>query len=192
MYRIENTLISEEIFSEKFVCDLKSCKGACCVEGYGGAPLEKKETELLEKDITRIKPFLSEKGKKSLREKGVFFKTSEGELETPLVENKECAYSVLSSDGSLKCGIEKAYDNGKINWKKPISCHLYPIRIKKYKDFTAMNYHQWSICSSACKLGESLKVPVFRFLKEALERKFGKEWYLKLQEIYKKNYLGKK
>lgn len=192
MYRIGNTLISEEIFSKKFVCDLKSCKGACCVEGYGGAPLEKKETELLEKDITSIKPFLSEKGKKSLREKDVFFKTSQGELETPLVENKECAYSVLSSDGSLKCGIEKAYDNGKINWKKPISCHLYPIRIKKYKYFTAINYHQWNICSSACKLGESLKVPVFKFLKEALERKFGKEWYLKLEEIYKKNYLGKK
>ena len=192
MYRIGETLVSKEIFSKKFVCDLKSCKGACCVEGYGGAPLEKEEVKLLEKDFIKIKPFLSEKGKKSLTEKGVFFKTSEGELETPLIENKECAYSILSSDGILKCGIEKAYDQGKINWKKPISCHLYPIRIKKNKYFTAINYHQWDICSSACELGELLKVPVFQFLKEALERKFGKDWYLKLEKIYKKNFSEKK
>ena len=192
MFRIKDTLISEEIFSKKFVCDLKSCKGACCVEGYGGAPLEKKETKLLEKDFENIKPFLSKKGKKALSKEGAYIKANDGDFETPLVEDKECAYSILSPDGSLKCGIETAYDNGKINWKKPISCHLYPIRITNYKYFAAINYHQWSICSDACKLGESLKVPVFKFLKDALERKFGKEWFLKLEKIYKKNYLNKK
>ncbi len=187
MYRIGDTLISEEIFSKKFVCDLKSCKGACCIEGSGGAPLEKKEVKLLEKDILKIKPFLSEKGKETLSKKGVFFRTSEDDLETPLVNKKECAYSVLNSNGSLECGIEKAYQNGKINWKKPISCHLYPIRVTNYKSFIAINFHDWNICSSACELGKSLKVPVFKFVKEALIRKFGEDWFSKLEKLFLKS-----
>jgi hypothetical protein len=106
-----------------------------------------------------------------------------GELETPLINGKECAYTVFETDGTASCGIEKAYLDGKIEWKKPISCHLYPIRIAKYSSFEALNYDRWSICSDACALGEELKVPVFRFLKEPLIRKYGVDFYNELEAI---------
>ena len=180
MFQIDDTLISSEIISEKFVCDISKCKGNCCVSGSAGAPLEKEETKILKKLYSKISPFLSKRGRKAIKEQGNYITGFDGDLETPLIENKECAYAIFNERGVAQCGIEKAYNHGVINWNKPISCHLYPIRVSSYSTFTAVNYHEWSVCDSACKLGAELKVPVYKFLKNALIRKFGNKWFKKL------------
>ena len=185
---IDNTLVSDEIISEEFVCNISKCKGECCVAGEAGAPLEKDEVTFLEKNYSKIKPFLNKKGIKSIESQGVFVKGLDGDLETPLVEDKECAYTVFSDSGVVSCGIEKAYQQGVISFQKPISCHLYPVRVQNYESMTAVNYHSWSICSDACSLGESLKIPIYVFVKTALIRKFGERWYSELTEHAKKRY----
>jgi len=191
MFQIEDTLISEEIISEEFVCNISKCKGQCCVSGSAGAPLEKGETKILEKLYNKISPFLSKKGRMAIKEQGNYVIGFDGDLETPLIENKECAYTVFDKGGVAQCGIEKAYNNGAIKWNKPISCHLYPIRVNKYPTFTAVNYHEWSVCDSACSLGAELKVPVYKFVKNALVRKFGKKWFKKLS-LFAKDWKNKK
>ena len=191
MFQIEDTLISEEIISEEFVCNISKCKGQCCVSGSAGAPLEKGETKILEKLYNKISPFLSKKGRMAIKEQGNYVIGFDGDLETPLIENKECAYTVFDKGGVAQCGIEKAYNNGAIKWNKPISCHLYPIRVDKYPTFTAVNYHEWSVCDSACSLGAELKVPVYKFVKNALVRKFGKKWFKKLS-LFAKDWKNKK
>lgn len=191
MFQIDDTLISEEIISEEFVCNISRCKGQCCVSGSAGAPLEKEETKILEKLYSKISPFLSKKGRMAIKEQGNYVGGLDGDLETPLIENKECAYTVFDKGGFAQCGIEKAYNNGAIKWNKPISCHLYPIRVNKYPTFTAVNYHEWSVCDSACSLGAELKVPVYKFVKNALVRKFGKKWFKKLS-LFAKEWRNKK
>ena len=191
MFQIDDTLISEEIISEEFVCNISKCKGQCCVSGSAGAPLEKEETKILEKLYSKISPFLSKKGRKAIKEQGNYVRGFDGDLETPLIENKECAYTVFDKSGVAQCGIEKAYNQGAIKWNKPISCHLYPIRVNKYPTFTAVNYHEWSVCDSACSLGAELKVPVYKFVKNALVRKFGKKWFKKLS-LFAKEWRNKK
>lgn len=191
MFQIDDTLISEEIISEEFVCNISKCKGQCCVSGSAGAPLEKEETKILEKLYSKISPFLSKKGRMAIKEQGNYVKGFDGDLETPLIENKECAYTVFDKSGVAQCGIEKAYNSGAIKWNKPISCHLYPIRVNKYPTFTAVNYHEWSVCDSACSLGAELKVPVYKFVKNALVRKFGKKWFKKLS-LFAKERRNKK
>lgn len=186
MFQIENTIVSESIISEDFVCNIAKCKGECCVAGSAGAPLEKEETKILDDLNEKILPFLSDKGRKSLIKQGNYVKGDDGEWETPLIEGKECAYTVFDVRGQAQCGIEKANSAGAINWYKPISCHLYPIRIQNYSKFTAVNYHEWSVCDSACSLGSELKVPVYKFVKNALIRKFGESWYRKLSVTAKK------
>ena len=188
MISIDNTLVSDQIISEEFVCNISKCKGECCVAGEAGAPLEKDEVTFLEKNYSKIKPFLNKKGIKSIESQGVFVKGLDGDLETPLVEGKECAYTVFSDSGVASCGIEKAHQQGVISFQKPISCHLYPIRVQNYESMTAVNYHSWSICSDACSLGESLKIPIYVFVKTALIRKFGEKWYSELTEHAKKRY----
>lgn len=183
MFQISNTLISEEILENDFVCNLSACKGACCVEGQSGAPLEEEETEILKEVYEQVKPYLREEGKAAIEEQGTFVKGSDGEWETPLVNNQECAYVTFNEKGIAKCGLEEAYLQGATDWKKPISCHLYPIRTRKYSAFTAVNYHKWAICDSACSLGEELKMPIYKFVKEALIRKFGKIWYNELELV---------
>ena len=185
MFQIGNSLVSEEIITNSFVCNLKACKGACCVEGEAGAPLEKTEIEFLEKNYDLIAPFLSEKGKAAIEKQGKFVQLKKGIFETPLVDNKECAYVVFGNNGTAQCGIENAHRGNAIDWKKPISCHLYPVRVQSYEKMVAVNYHNWSICSDACSLGDELKKPVFEFVKEALIKKFGNEWFLELEEIAK-------
>ena len=185
---IDNTLVSDEIISEEFVCNISKCKGECCVAGEAGAPLEKDEVTFLEKNYSKIKPFLNKKGIKSIESQGVFVKGLDGDLETPLVEGKECAYTVFSDSGIASCGIEKAYQQGVISFQKPISCHLYPVRVQNYESMIAVNYHSWSICSDACSLGESLKIPIYVFVKTALIRKFGEKWYSELTEHAKNRY----
>jgi hypothetical protein len=181
MFQIDNTLVSEEIITKDFVCNLNACKGSCCVEGEAGAPLEKEETVYLQKNYKSIAPFLNVKGRNAIEKEGKFVYVGKGEFETPLVEGRECAYVVFGSNGITQCGIENAYRAKKIDWKKPISCHLYPVRVKEYSEFKSVNYHQWQICDSSCSLGDSLKIPIYQFVKEALIRKFGNQWYSELE-----------
>jgi hypothetical protein len=181
MIEIGNKLLSSELFKKEFVCNLSACKGACCVEGNAGAPVEPEEAEILEKIYPKVRNYLTEKGRKSIENQGTSV-AGIGELETPLNDGKECAYTVFDLDGTAKCGIEQAYNDGVVDWKKPISCHLYPVRIAQYTDFEALNYDRWSICSDACALGEELKVPVYQFLKEPLIRKYGQAFYDELEE----------
>jgi Protein of unknown function (DUF3109) len=188
MIAIDNTIVSEHLLEKKFVCDLAACKGECCVAGDSGAPLEEEEIAILEKVWDEVKPYLPKDGVKAIEKQGFFVIDEDGDFTTPLVKGKHCAFTIFDEGGIAKCGIEQAYYDKKIKWKKPISCHLYPVRISKYKDYEAVNYHQWEICKPACECGAKLDVPVYKFLKEPLIRKFGKDWYkqLELAAIMKK------
>lgn len=177
MIQIDDTIISQDILDYEFVCNLNACKGACCVEGDAGAPIDEDELEILKEIFPKVRPFMSEEGIKSVEEQGFFVLGEDGEWETPLINKGECAYVIRDEKNITLCAIEQAYNAGEISWKKPISCHLYPIRLGKYSTFTAVNYNQWSICSEACSLGKTLQVPVYQFVKEALIRKFGNEWF---------------
>jgi len=180
MLKIGNTLISDDIKSEFFVCDLEKCKGACCVEGDLGAPLEKDELLLIEEVIDDVKPYLSKEAIQALDQHGAYLLDEEGDFSTTTIDNKECAFAFYDDQKILKCGIEQAYKDGKTTFKKPISCHLYPIRAVKLHDYLALNYDRWGICSPACGLGKKLGVPVYKFLKDALIRKFSEDWYIEL------------
>lgn len=180
MIEIDKTIVSTQLLEKKFVCDLTACKGACCVHGVSGAPLDKEEIPLIEKALDKIKPYMTPAGIKAVEEQGVSVVDEDGEDTTPLVKGKECAFVYFENKIAL-CAIEKAYKEGKIKNIKPISCHLYPVRINKYKAFDAVNYHQWSICKPACKCGEKLDVPVYKFLKAPLIRKYGEKWYKQLE-----------
>ena len=182
MIVIENTLISRNIVEKKFVCDLSKCKGECCVAGDAGAPLEESEIPILEELYPLYKEYMTEKGVKTIKKHGFFEYGDKKDLLTPLVrKDKYCAY-VYFDGGIAKCAIEKAFLEGKINFKKPISCHLYPVRITKYRDIDAVNYHAWEICHFACTNGTDLNVPVYKFLKEPLIRNYGSEWYKELEK----------
>jgi hypothetical protein len=182
MLVIDNTLISDEVLEKHFVCDLNACKGACCVKGDYGAPLEDDELEQLDKVYEKVKPYMTPAGIEAVEKQGKYLLYEKKEWVTPLIKGKECAYTFFDEAGVAKCAIEKAYYDGKVKWKKPISCHLYPIRITKQRNgLEALNYDKWSICKAACKLGDSLKVPVYKFLKDSLTRKYGKEWYKQLE-----------
>lgn len=183
MLEIGSVLIHEDVVKENFVCNLNKCKGACCIEGDAGAPLEAAELDILKEIYPAVKPFMTAKGIKTIEKNGTFVKDAEGDYTTPCVDvNKECAY-VVWENGITKCAIEKAYESGAINWQKPISCHLYPIRITKYPEFDVLNYDRWSICSPACSFGKELKVRVHEFLKTPLIRKYGEDWYNQLEDF---------
>jgi hypothetical protein len=179
------TIISQDLLEKDFVCNLSACKGACCIEGDAGAPLEEEEVQLLKDIYPKVKPFLREEGVKAIEAQGTSVKDWDGEMVTPLVNGKECAYVIFDANGITKCGIEKAHEAGEVDFKKPVSCHLYPIRVTKYSRFDALNYHKWEICSPACTLGKELEVPVYKFVKDALVRKYGEEWYAELEQISK-------
>lgn len=184
MLAIKDSLVSEDLLEKQFLCDLRACKGACCVEGDAGAPVEKEEAERLEEDLPQIAPFLRKEGLAVIAKAGVVeVDPADGDLVTPLVNNAECAYVVFEADGTTKCGIEKAWEAGATEFRKPVSCHLYPIRISRYPSYDAVNYHRWQICDAACSLGASLKMPVYRFAKEGLIRKYGSDWYAELEEV---------
>jgi hypothetical protein len=188
MVQIDDKIVSLDIFEKYFTCDLSKCLGICCVHGDSGAPLEEEEEELIEKYIDKIKPYLTPEGVSVIEQYGVATLDFDTELVTPLVgDNEECAYSYFSDNGICLCGIEKAYRNGDIPFNKPISCHLYPIRIKKFRGITALNYDQWHVCSPAIDLGKKEKKPVFMFLKEPITRKFGEKFFDTLMEIWNQN-----
>jgi len=183
MIAIDNTLISEDILDKKFVCDLNACKGACCVAGDSGAPLEKTELKILDKILDKVKPFMVAKGIKAIEKKGAYVIDGDGDYTTTLVsDGAECAFVYFDENKIAKCAIEKAYLEKIIDWQKPISCHLYPIRITKHKTYDAVNYDKWSVCAPACKCGEKLDVPVYKFLKGPLIRKYGKDWFKQLEK----------
>ena len=180
MIVIGNTIISEDLFDKQFVCNLEKCHGACCVEGESGAPLDQSEIEILDKIFDKVKPYMVEDGIKTIEEFGKWVVDSDGDFVTPLVSGRgRCAY-VFFDNGVAKCAIEKAHALGKIDFQKPISCHMYPVRITKHKDYDAVNYDKWEICSPACVNGKKLGVSVYQFVKNALIRKYGETWYKQL------------
>jgi hypothetical protein len=185
MIEIEDKLISLDIFEKKFVCDLNACKGACCVEGDSGAPLTYEEIDIIEENIEKIKPYMRKEGLEAIEKTGVFYMDEDNEPVTTLVNEKECAFVFFDENNITKCGIEKAYSEGKIDFKKPISCHLYPIRVAKYRKFEAVNYSQWDICKPACACGNKLDVPVYKFLKEPIIRKWGNAFFEELEKVAK-------
>lgn len=182
MILIDNTCISDDIAEKFFVCNLDKCKGACCVEGDMGAPLEGDEPAILDQIYNDIKPYLSPEGIRVIEQKGGYESDGTGGFVTTTVGGRECVYATWNDRGILKCGIEEAYNAGKVDWKKPISCHLYPIRVTKYESFHALNYDRWPICSPACGFGEQLNVPIYKFVREALIRAYGGEWYNRLTQ----------
>ncbi len=181
MIVIDHTILSDDVVEKLFVCHIEKCKAACCVEGDAGAPLEPEETTILEQELDNIKPFLTAEGLVEIEKQGAWVIDVEGDQGTPILETKECAYAIRNEKGILACGIEKAWEAGATTFRKPISCHLYPIRIKKYDQYQALNYHHWDICAPACSLGKELGIPVYKFLKDALTRKYGQVWYEKLE-----------
>ncbi|MFN8236625.1 MAG: DUF3109 family protein [Chitinophagales bacterium] len=188
MILIDDILISDDVVEKQFVCNIKKCKGICCVEGDSGAPVEKSETKILKKIYPKIKKYLLPEGIKAIEEQGAFVDEPDDEYTpyaTPLIDGGACAYVNYEKDGTITCGIEKAWKDGVIDFRKPISCHLYPIRIKPMETVTAVNYDVWDICSDACVLGRKLKVPVYVFVKDALIRKFGEDFYAALDQAAK-------
>jgi len=183
LVEIDDKIVSTDLFSEKFVCDLSKCKGACCVKGNGGAPLTGKEVELIVDNLEQIKPFMSEKGIQTIKDEGVYYLDEEDAPATKLIDKKECCFVYFDNSNTAKCSIETAYKSGEIDFNKPQSCHLYPIRIKEFTEFTALNYEEWDICAPACSLGQSLKVPVYKFLKEPITRVFGRSFFDELSKI---------
>ncbi|GAA4111537.1 DUF3109 family protein [Aquimarina addita] len=183
MFQIGKTIVSEEIIQKDFVCNLSACKGACCIDGEAGAPLEESETKKLEEIYPVVKPYLRKEGIEAIEAQGTSVITADGELETPLIDGADCAYVIFDENETALCAIEEAYNQGEVNWKKPISCHLYPVRVQDYTEFSAVNYHKWEICDDACTLGKELQVPVYKFVKQALVRKFGEDWYLELEKV---------
>ncbi len=179
MIVIDNTIISDDLINISFVCDLTKCKGHCCVEGDAGAPLEEFEISIIEDILDEVKPYMNEKGQEVIEKTGVFDYDSGGSFVTPLVNNHECAF-VIFEDGIAMCAIEKAFLDGHIDFMKPISCHLYPVRITKHESYDAVNYHKWQVCNKALKKGNKENVPLFEFLREPLIRKYGRNWYNKL------------
>ncbi|MFZ9045952.1 MAG: DUF3109 family protein [Cyclobacteriaceae bacterium] len=182
MVILDKTVVSSEIEKESFVCDLEKCKGACCVEGDLGAPLEEDELDKIDEVIPLVKEYLSKEAVEVLDSEGGYIIDEEGDYSTTTIDGKECAFACYDERGILKCSIEQAHKDGKTVFKKPISCHLYPIRIAKLEEFEALNYDRWHICSPACDLGARLSVPVYKFLKEPLIRKYGQHWFDRLPE----------
>lgn len=180
MLQIDNTLISLDVLEKKFVCELGACKGACCVEGDSGAPLEEHEIAQIEQAYETVKKHMTPEGIKAVEEQGTWIIDSDGDKVTPLINNLECAYTYKDENGVIFCAIEKAFLNKEIGFHKPLSCHLYPIRITKYRDYDAVNYERNKLCIPARVNGEKLGVPIYKFVKEPLIRKYGKDWYEQL------------
>ncbi len=179
MLQVGDKVISMDVLERMFVCDLDACKGQCCVQGESGAPLEDEEVALLEKHYVRLKPFLRKEGIRAIEKQGAWVMDKEEDKVTPLVEGMECAYAIFR-DGIARCGIEHAYEKKAIPFRKPISCHLYPVRITRYENFEAVNHDSNKLCKSAEILGRKKGTPAYMFLKEALERKYGKPFFRKL------------
>lgn len=182
MLIVGDCIVSEAVAQRRFCCDLAQCKGICCVEGDCGAPLDEDEIPILERILPHVQPYMTPEGLDVVHREGVSALDNAGEPCTPLVNNRECAYVAWGEDGTAFCAIEQAFRDGKIDWMKPISCHLYPIRCDNYGEFTSVNYHEWDVCRCAVVKGQTCGQPLYRYLKEPLIRKFGQAWYDELVE----------
>lgn len=177
MLIVEDCIVSEDIAEKCFCCDLAQCKGQCCVDGDCGAPLLESEIPILERIMPKVEPYMTPEGRDIIHHEGVSALDNAAEPCTPLVNSQECAYVAWGKDGTAYCAIEQAYRDGKTDFMKPVSCHLYPIRVDVYGSFTAVNYHQWDICRCAVVKGKDCGVPLYQYLKEPLIRRFGESWY---------------
>lgn len=183
MIVVGNILVSEEIRDTYFICDLQKCFGSCCVEGDAGAPLDEEEITELEDNYPYFKKYMTQKGIDEVEKNGLYDFDEDGSLVTPLIDHQDCAFIRFEKE-IAKCAIEKAYEEGQSDFRKPISCHLYPVRIIKNDKLEGVNYHNWQICQPARKLGKKAGTPLYKFLKEALIRKYGLDWYnLLIKEI---------
>ena len=182
MIQIGDVVVSLDVLKEKFLCNLDACKGACCIEGDAGAPVELDEIEKLEEVLPIIWEELAPEARE-VDKQGVVYTDQEGDLVTSIVHNKDCVFTCYDERGCCYCAIEKAYREGKTDFYKPVSCHLYPIRVGDYGPYKAVNYNRWDVCKAAVLLGQKENLPVYKFLKEPLIRKFGEEWYAELAEV---------
>ncbi len=187
MLQIHDIIISDDVIEKKFVCNLQACKGLCCVLGDSGAPVEEEEIEILKKEYQNFKPFMRPEGIKAVEENGFFYTDSEYDTVTMLINGKDCAYTFIDENNIAGCAIEMAFHAGKTTFRKPLSCHLYPVRVKRMKNYTAVNHNEWEICKPATISGEKLGVYVYEFLKDAIISKFGSEFYEQLH-YYAKNF----
>jgi hypothetical protein len=183
MIQIKEKIISRDLFENHFICHLEKCEGNCCVFGDSGAPLEDSEALQLTGELEKIMPYMRAEGKRAVKEQGSWVVDADGDKVTPLVGREECAF-VVFEDAIARCSIEQAFEDEAISFQKPISCHLYPIRVGIMKQGIALNYHQWSICEPARILGKKEGLPVFRFLKDPIIRAYGKEFYEELEIVY--------
>lgn len=191
MIAIDNVLVSDQVVEAQFVCDLMKCKGGCCEDGDAGAPLDKEELEIINSIFEIIKPYLTKEGLRWIEKHGRYVYDREFGWVTPTIEGKMCVYGFRDQNGIIKCGIEQAYRDGKIDFKKPVSCHLYPITIKSGKkgEYDRVNYEpRETLCKPACGLGKKLKVPVFEFLKEPIVRKYGEDFYNALEKVARDHF----
>jgi hypothetical protein len=180
MFQINDTIVASDIIEESFICNLSVCKGECCVEGDSGAPLENEEVKIIEDLLPQVWDDLSPEAQNIINQQGVAYKDDDGEMVTSIVNGKDCVFTYYDEHGVCKCAIEKAYREQRVSFYKPVSCHLYPVRLQKYKSFTAVNYHRWGICKAATLFGKKEGVKIYQFLKEPLIRRFGEDWYNEL------------
>lgn len=191
MIAIDNVLISDDVIEAKFVCDLHKCKGGCCEDGDAGAPLQKEEKQILDENFESVKPYLTNEGLREIERQGKYVYDREFGWVTPTVGGKICAYGFRDNQGIIKCGIEQAYNDGKLGWKKPVSCHLYPIKVSRSREYINVNYEPREVlCKPGCALGKKLKVPVYQFLKDAIIRKFGTDFYDALHQVAVEHFEG--
>ena len=177
MIQIEDTIISIDLIKCYFHCDLAQCKGRCCIEGEAGAPLEKQEYDVISKLLPELWHNLSSEAQNVIIHQGIGYKDRENDFVTSIVNGENCVFTCYDTDGVCRCAIEKAYDEGRISFRKPVSCQLYPVRIKRYNHYYAVNFHQWKVCRAAEALGKQKRLPLYQFLRDPLIRKFGEPWY---------------
>lgn len=177
MIEIKDTVVTLDLFREQFCCDLGACKGACCIEGDAGAPVKLEEVAQLEEAAEIVWDELSPKAQEVIKAQGVVYTDQDGDIVTSIVDNKDCVFTCYDDKGCCYCAIDKAFREGRCKFQKPISCHLYPIRMSRMGSYTAVNYHRWDVCKAATLLGKKLNLPVYKFLKEPLIKAFGQEWW---------------
>ncbi len=191
MLQIKDALVSLDVVEKFFLCDLDKCLGECCIEGDAGAPITEDEYNKIKEILPEIWNDLLPKAQQEIKDSGVGYIDEEGDLVTSIVDGKNCVFTCYGENGMCQCAIEKAFHAGKIDFYKPLSCHLYPIRLKEYPTFTAVNYHRWKVCKAAEVLGRKEKVRIYQFLKEPLIRRFGEDWYAELEkacQLYLEEY----
>ncbi len=181
MFLIQNTLVSLDVLEKEFCCDLDKCRGCCCIEGDAGAPISDEEVKQVEQILPLLLPDMTKQAREVVAKQGISYLDPSGERVTSIVNDKDCVFARTDHNGWCYCLIEKAYNDGRIPFKKPISCHLYPIRLTKVGNYTGVEYHRWDICHCARQLGKKIHTPLYQFLREPLIRRFGQEWYNELE-----------